>query len=306
MVRTTKERGGKGKSGALNFGMDYVEGDYIVVYDADNTPEPKSLRILVKAITEDSNLGAVIGKFRTRNKTKNLLTRFINMEGLSFQWLAQGGRWKLFGLTSIPGTNYIINKNILNSVGGFDPKAIAEDTEISIKLYKHGYKIKFMPLSVTWEQEPETLNVYIKQRTRWIKGNLYVLFKYIFVNPFNKRNRYFADIINFFMIYILFLFAVIISDVIFIINIIFGFKLNIVGNINFIWFLTFVLFVLQGAITLSFEKGELNRRSFLLIILGYFTYSQLWLFIAVKSLFSYIKDAIFRVEHIVIFYFWSS
>lgn len=297
LVETTKEKGGKGKSSALNFGMSFAEGEYIVVYDADNTPESKSLRILVKTIVSDPHLGAVVGKFRTRNKNKNILTKFINIEGLSFQWLAQGGRWRLFELSTIPGTNYIINKKILESLGGFDPRAIAEDTEISIKLYKNGYKTRFMPLAVTWEQEPETLKVFIKQRTRWIKGNLYVLFKYFWVNPFNKNNRYFPDIFNFFITYILFLFAVLISDTIFIINLVFGFHLNVVGSINFIWFLTFILFILQGSITVSFEKGELNRRTFLLIVLSYFTYCQLWLYIAVKALFSFTKDTILKIEH---------
>lgn len=295
MVDTTKESGGKGKAGALNFGMQFTEGDYIAVYDADNTPEPLALRYLVKTIV-DGGYAAVVGKFRTRNKRKNLLTEMINIEGLSFQWLAQGGRWHFFNLCTIPGTNYIISKKCLQDVGGFDPKAIAEDTEISIKLYKIGKKIRFMPLAVTWEQEPETLKVFVKQRIRWIKGNLYVIFKYWTENPFHKNNVYYIDIVNFFMVYILFLFSVLLSHTIFLCNLIFGIELTINGNINLIWLLTFVLYVLQVANTLSFEKGELNRRSFFLIILSYFTYTQLWLYLAIISLYQFTKDSILKRE----------
>ena len=62
-------------------------------------------------------------------------------------------------------------------MGGWDTKAVTEDTEISFRLYRMGYKIKFMPLAVTWEQEPQTLKVWFKQRTRWAKGNIYVVLK---------------------------------------------------------------------------------------------------------------------------------
>jgi Glycosyltransferases, probably involved in cell wall biogenesis len=84
--------GAKGKSNALNQGLKMAKGDYIVVYDADNTPERKAIYNLVRFIIKDDNLGAVVGKFRTRNKDKNLLTRFINIETLSFQWLIQASR----------------------------------------------------------------------------------------------------------------------------------------------------------------------------------------------------------------------
>ena len=46
-------------------------------------------------------------------------------------------------------------------MGGWDTKAVTEDTEISFRLYRMGYKIKFMPLAVTWEQEPQTLKVSV-------------------------------------------------------------------------------------------------------------------------------------------------
>ena len=47
-------------------------------------------------------MGAVIGKFRCRNKGVNMLTAFINIETLAFQWMAQAGRWQFFNLCTIP------------------------------------------------------------------------------------------------------------------------------------------------------------------------------------------------------------
>ena len=68
----------------------------IAIYDADNTPEPNALRYLVGELIASEEYGAVIGKFRTRNRNASLLTRFINIETLAFQWMAQAGRFQLF------------------------------------------------------------------------------------------------------------------------------------------------------------------------------------------------------------------
>lgn len=80
VVNTDNVVGGKGKSNALNIGYSVAKGSVFAIYDADNTPEPQALRILVENLMSDSSLGAVIGKFRTRNRNASLLTRFVNIE----------------------------------------------------------------------------------------------------------------------------------------------------------------------------------------------------------------------------------
>src|SRR5512143_2464280 len=87
--------GGRGKSRALNLGLGIARSRYIAVYDADNTPAPDALKYLVAQLLLHPELGAVLGKFRTVNKARNLLTRFINIETLSFQSMLQAGRWRL-------------------------------------------------------------------------------------------------------------------------------------------------------------------------------------------------------------------
>lgn len=108
VINTDSKTGGKGKSNALNIGLKVAKGSVISVYDADNTPEKNALSILVAELLQTDQVGAVIGKFRTRNKNATILTRFINIETLAFQWMAQAGRRQLFKLCTIPGTNYVI------------------------------------------------------------------------------------------------------------------------------------------------------------------------------------------------------
>ncbi|EML6502002.1 glycosyltransferase family 2 protein [Clostridioides difficile] len=296
IINTDSLTGGKGKSNALNIGYTISKGDFIAVYDADNTPDRNALRYLVQTIVMNDELGAVIGKFRTRNKNKNLLTKFINIETLSFQWMSQAGRWQLFNLCTIPGTNFILRRSIIEEIGGWDSKAIAEDTEISFRIYKLGYKIKLVPQSITWEQEPETVKVWIKQRTRWAKGNIYVLMKYI-KNIFKQgRNKIVFDIAYFFSVYFLFLTSVIISDILFVLSISKLVEISIPINFFLIWILSYLLFIIEVSISLTIEKGEATIENIFIVAIMYFTYSQLWLFVAIKGMIEYLKDIIFKRE----------
>ena len=170
--------GGRGKSAALELAVAASKNELIAIYDADNCPEPGSLRALVAILVSNPSLAATVGKFRCINRRRNLLTRFINIEGLAFQWIMQAGRWSLLGLTTLPGTNFAIWRNVLQEVGGWDKDALTEDAELTIRIYETGRRIRFVPRAVTWEQEPEKLRTWFRQRTRWARGHNYVFAKH--------------------------------------------------------------------------------------------------------------------------------
>jgi len=294
ILNTDSETGGKGKSNALNIGYKESSGEYIVVYDADNTPERDALRYLVAEIESDDELGVVIGKFRTRNRDVNLLTRFINIETLSFQWMAQAGRWQLFNLCTIPGTNFIIRREILEEVGGWDIHAVAEDTELSFRIYAMGYKIKFMPKSVTWEQEPQTLKVWFRQRVRWVKGNVYVMIKHIPSLFSLRHHRIKFDMLYFLSIYFILLGALIISDSLFLLNALGLIHLTLATLSILLWVMAIFLFVTSVFTLLTAEKGEMRLSNLLITLLMYFTYCKLWMVVAAYGLVQYLIDVIFK------------
>lgn len=210
--------------------------------------------------------------------------------------MAQAGRWKMMRLCTIPGTNFIIRRSIIEKIGGWDPKAIAEDTEISFRIYQLGYKIAFMPLAKTFEQEPETIKVWIKQRTRWVSGNIYVLTKFV-KEAFKTRNtQIFFDLFYFFSVYIFFLSSILVSDAIFIIGLVSDYRITITGNFIMIWILSYFVFILQIAIALSIEKGESNFKNIQLLFIMYFTYCQMWLIVALKGVYSFVKTNVMKLE----------
>ncbi len=296
VVNTDDVSGGKGKSNALNIGLSVAEGTVLAIYDADNTPESDALTLLVENLMSDERLGAVIGKFRTRNRNASLLTRFVNIETLAYQCMNQAGRWFFFKLCTIPGTNFVVRRSIIDKIGGWDTKALSEDTEISFRIYRMGYKIKLMPLAVTWEQEPQLLHVWLKQRTRWAKGNIYVLrenARYIFDRSAGAMR---IDILYYVLVYVLMMSSLVSSDTIFILSVL-GFAHATLGGFStLLWAMAVLVFVLNVLITLAVEKNEFNMTSVLLTVLMLFTYSKLWVLVVLNAIFQNVCDAVLKRE----------
>jgi cellulose synthase/poly-beta-1,6-N-acetylglucosamine synthase-like glycosyltransferase len=284
----------RGKSAALNRGLKECSHAVIGIFDADNVPEADSVIHLARHLVSNPQLGAVIGKFRCINRKKNLLTRFINLESLAFQWIVQGGRWRLLRVATLPGTNYLIRRALLEKIGGWDEQALTEDAEMSIRIYQEGYLIKFVPYAVTWEQEPETLKVWFKQRVRWARGNNYVLEKY-FTQVFSIRPRVIGlELFYSMAVYYIFFVAILISDLLFVLSFSGLVSIQVPGPYSEVFLLAYVLFVLELVIALSREKED-SPLNILLIALSYFTYCQLWIAVVLKGAFD---DFVLQREHI--------
>ena len=283
------EQGGKGKSRALNLGVQRARNKVLAIYDADNTPSPSSLKYLVANLVLNKELGAVIGKFRTANKNVNLLTRFINVETLSFQSILQAGRWQMHNIATLPGTNYVIWKELITKLNGWDEEALTEDSELSIRIYLQGYKIKYVPYAITHEQEPQTWTVWTKQRTRWVRGNNYVLVKFFKELPQFTNKRLAFDLLYTLALYYVFFIALLISDALFIASILSLVNIFLPGPYTTVWIMAIILFFLEITLAISYDEED-SLKNFWLLGLMYLTYCQLWIYIVIKALYlEYIK-----------------
>nr|WGD90703.1 glycosyltransferase family 2 protein [Bacillus subtilis] len=175
----------------------------------------------------DEKAGAVVGKFRVINAAKTLLTRFINIETICFQWMVReaDGSGSKSPRSQAPTSRSA--EAFIEKLGGWDDKALAEDTELTIRVYNLGYHIRFFPAAITWEQEPETWKVWWRQRTRWARGNQYVVLKFLAQFFKLKRKRIIFDLFYFFFTYFLFFFGVIMSNTIFVVNLFYDLHLSV-------------------------------------------------------------------------------
>ena len=219
---------------------------------------------------------------------KNFLTRMIGIEFLVFQLLMQCGRWQLFKLGSLTGTNMLVKRKVLKEIGGWDPYALAEDAELTMRITAKGYLLPIVPDSITWEQEPETYKVWLRQRTRWMLGNLYIVSKLIREKTL-RRNANIVNAVQLISIYHLFVAMVLVSDI--------WFAMGILGRINvdykipllIIWFESWWVYVVQLIASIVIDK-EINVGNIIISMLMYFTYAQLWILLLIRAHLTQLKN----------------
>lgn len=283
--------GGKGKSRTLNVGLVQARGELISVFDADNTPEPTCLWLLVATLANDPRLVAVNAKVRTRNRDATWLTRFINLEFIYFQWLFQGGRWAWFGLSMLMGTGYVIRRDAIEVLGGFDETSLVDDTEMSLRIFRGDQRIRWVPYAVTWEQEPETFRAWLRQRTRWTQGNLSVIWKYL-PHAVNHPYPLGLEILTFLFNYVIFVPALITSHLTFLLSILGVVTVDIPGPYLYMWILAVVIFTLHMSFAALSEDRRWSDAGYSLLC--YFTYAQLFVLVLFSAAYQNLMGRLFK------------
>lgn len=169
----------RGKPVGLNDAMELAKGEIIIVFDADYRPARDMLKQLAIAF-EDPEVGAVMGRVIPYNTNKNLLTRLINLERSGGYQVDQQARYNLRSIPQYGGTVGGFRKDVMMKMGGFNPLVLAEDTELTYRLYTHGWKVIYANSAECYEEAPETWEVRGKQIRRWARGHNQVLFRYLF------------------------------------------------------------------------------------------------------------------------------
>ncbi len=286
VVHVPRGEGGRGKAAALNAGLSHCRFPLLAVYDADNRPRPDALRRLVEAVRDPVHDGAV-GSIVKANRRRTLLNRFTSIEFAAFQWMIQAGRARLFDLVLLPGTNFVVRRDAVAELGGWDPDALTEDLDLSVRLYAARRRIAFVPEAVSDEQDPERLRPWFHQRLRWTVGNLYVVRKHLGALLRRPRWRTTGEVLSLVYFQVLFLSALIASDALFVAGLVGAVHLRVPGPYVALWFLAFALFVASIQLTQALE-GEDDWRTPFVAGLMYLTYAQLWIFLALRGLVTFL------------------
>lgn len=166
-----------GKATALNYGINFAKGEILTILDADTIAGKNSLKEIVKVFESSSDIGGVAGNVKVRNKT-NWLTWCQALEYVSGLQIARRA-FDMFGaITIVPGAMGAFKTNILKDAGGYDKDTIVEDFDTTIKVLKSGQIIRGTTKSLAYTEAPEKIGQFLKQRSRWYRGNLQVVFKH--------------------------------------------------------------------------------------------------------------------------------
>jgi cellulose synthase/poly-beta-1,6-N-acetylglucosamine synthase-like glycosyltransferase len=168
----------RGKAGALNAALEEVTSEIVLVFDADYTPGRGLLRALVTAFV-DPKVGAVMGRVIPQNTERNILTRLLAMERSGGYQVDQQARYNLDLLPQYGGTVGGFRRSLVDEIGGFDARALAEDTELTTQLFLRGAKIVYDNRAECYEEVPEKWPSRFRQLRRWSRGHSRVMWRHL-------------------------------------------------------------------------------------------------------------------------------
>ena len=189
-----KEPGGS-KADAVNAGLNAATSPYVCVVDADSVLERDALlRIMVPILADPKRVVAVGGIIRVLNGSEiqdGTLKRVrLPRKSIEVIQVIEYLRAFLIGreawaqgnmLTIISGAFGLFRTDLVRAVGGYRSRAIGEDFDLVARLHRHllekgsDYQIRFVPDPMCWTEVPSDLKSLGRQRARWQKGLLDVL-----------------------------------------------------------------------------------------------------------------------------------
>ncbi|TGE37841.1 glycosyltransferase [Desulfosporosinus fructosivorans] len=166
----------KTKPKACNYGLIHAMGEYVVIFDAEDRPEPDQLKKVHLAFNRSSDKCCCIqAKLNYYNSEQNLLTRWFTQEYSMWFDLLLPGLMQLDIPIPLGGTSNHFKTKILKSLNAWDPYNVTEDADLGIRLYGEGFTTGIVD-SRTWEEANSRTGNWIRQRSRWIKGYMLTWF----------------------------------------------------------------------------------------------------------------------------------
>lgn len=158
------------KPKALNYALPLSQGDFVVLYDAEDRPHPHQLiEAWQRFAASDDRLACLQAPLVVSNTRASLVSRLFGFEysalflGL-LPWLAMRNP-----LLPLGGTSNHFRRSILEEVGAWDPHNVTEDADLGLRLARFGYRAETIDMP-TLEPGPESIRVWLPQRRRWFKG----------------------------------------------------------------------------------------------------------------------------------------
>ncbi len=175
-LRIIKLASNQGKAVALNMGAAASTAEYLMCLDADALLSRTALRWFAWHFVRFPRVGAVTGNPRVLNRT-TLLGKIQTGEYATIIGLIKRTQRLLGKVLTVSGVVAAFRKRALLSAEFWDPDMVTEDIDITWKLEKRFWDVRYEPKAICWVLVPETIRGLWRQRVRWAQGGVEVLKK---------------------------------------------------------------------------------------------------------------------------------
>ncbi len=156
------------KPKACSYATEACRGEFVVVFDAEDRPEPSQLKKAVEAFRTHPEVSCFQARLVIDRAQCWLQHIFALDYGIWFSALLPGLE-RLGAPIPLGGTSNHFRRTALVDAGLWDPFNVTEDADLGIRMARLGHKVGVLD-SMTFEEAPASLSVWLRQRTRWLKG----------------------------------------------------------------------------------------------------------------------------------------
>lgn len=211
-----------GKANGLNLALAMSKGEIIATIDADCLLDRQAVRWAVWHFQSSSRVGALTGNPRVRNRT-SLLGKIQTAEYSSVVGLIKRTHRLVGKMMTVSGVIAFWRRDAILSVGLWSNDMITDDIDMTWKLERRFWDIRYEPNVVCWMLVPETMKGLWRQRKRWAQGGAEVLVKHRDIFRRWKNRRLWPIYIDY-IFGIAWAYAFIVALCVWLINALFGFS----------------------------------------------------------------------------------
>jgi glycosyltransferase XagB len=160
------------KPRSCNVGLLLARGELLVIFDAEDRPEPDQLRRAAEAFAaHGDDLACVQATLLQANGATNAFTACNELEYALRYRLTVPGLAALGAAFPLGGTSNHFRTDILRRLGGWDAWNVSEDADLGMRCRALGYRTGVID-AVTYGEAPDDFRGWLGQHTRWHKGYL--------------------------------------------------------------------------------------------------------------------------------------
>lgn len=172
--RLLRKVANEGKAMAMNDALPLLTGEVVVVVDADARLHRDALRPIVAHFVRLPRVAGVTGNPRVANRT-TVLAELQTLEFTSIVSLLRRAQVVWGRVLTVSGVISAFRLSALRDVGGFDPSMATEDIDVTWRLQRRFYDIRYEPRALVDMTVPASLGALWRQRRRWATGLIQVL-----------------------------------------------------------------------------------------------------------------------------------
>lgn len=173
LLTSSTEHKSRAKAHALNTGLSATTEPVVVRVDADTFVSSTLLNRLAPHFS-DPQVGGV-GTVPLPHKVTTWIERMRTVEvyyGAGFKRTSQGA---VDAIPVLPGATVAFRRELLVRVGGFSEGILGEDSDITVRVGRLGYRIVSDPAIIVFSEQPQNLRELREQRMRWSFGLFHMI-----------------------------------------------------------------------------------------------------------------------------------